>query len=841
VHAGGILQPPIAFDPGWRMVLVVLFAGVCSAATTLALATDRPMLGVALPVPIVAIAALVQPPTAELISVAGSVALLAAALAAAYGADLSRASSLGFDFERGRLVRGAALVLALVVAVGARGRVGALFPAPDRSRVVPPQPPQAQPPGPDRALFAVRFAKGGAVPLRTGVLDTYDSNTQQWLLPSYDTHRMETVHAPAALPGGPDGSGVHVEVTIRDLQGHVLPSTPNASRIAGIDQPLLVDPRTGQIVLADQPASSGTRYSLEAPALPTAAQLRDAHAPASLMHDALVAPQPPAAVAQLLTAAPPGAFDRLQFLRQKLYDKVVAAGSGAPAPLAPQRVAEMLDGGKANPFEITAAEALLARWAGVPSRIGFGYEPQGAGNTTYEVHPRDGAAWLEVWFRGFGWLPLTGVPPHAQASLDRSQRSADASIQPSDRLALLVYVPVRVHTSLLIYEQVRWWLLRIVPFFALVALLLVAYPALIKRLRSARRWRWALQRGPAERIAVAYAELRDAMRDLAIGDPVMTPLLFVRAVERDDEHAELAWLVTRALWGDLRRDLRAGDAEAAETMARSVRRRVVRAQPLLNRALAAVARTSLRDPYTTEVPNLWPRLRITVPRLTPHMLRQTRLRRRAAAATAALIVTVAATAMLPATLPSAPTAAHRTDAVLDTLVPPSVGPLVMLREAALENAFHRAGADALVSSGRVYTIHNGDVIEGSVQVSLLDPTVQRDSAELLSGLEQSLGGGTFVPMRERVPLFDGACACSGQFRDARVAGEPLRFRQHIYVSVLPDQRIYLWFPPQSHTMAIVVLRGQFPRLSADELVLTLSDHQHGAPLVAVPVPAEPGR
>jgi hypothetical protein len=259
---------------------------------------------------------------------------------------------------------------------------------------------------------------------------------------------------------------------------------------------------------------------------------------------------------------------------------------------------------------------------------------------------------------------------------------------------------------------------------------------------------------------------------------------------------------------------------------------------MLNRGLAAIARTSLRDPYTTEVPNLWPRVQISAPRLTRDTWRRTRLRRRAAAVTATLMVAVATTALLPAASPATPTAAHRTDAVLDTLVPPSAGPLVMLRENTLESAFHRPGADALVSSGRVYTIHNGDIIEGSVQVSLLQNGVQRDSAELLSGMEQSIGGGTFVPMRERVPLFDGACACSGQFRDVRVADEPLRFHQRLYVSVLPDQRIYLWFPPQSQTMAIVVLRGQFPQLSADELVLTLSDHQHGAPLVAVPVPQD---
>jgi hypothetical protein len=372
-------------------------------------------------------------------------------------------------------------------------------------------------------------------------------------------------------------------------------------------------------------------------------------------------------------------------------------------------------------------------------------------------------------------------------------------------------------------------------------LLLLAYPIPVKRLRSARRSRWALRRGPAERIAVAYCEFRDAMLDVAIGAPVLTPLRFVDEIEHDDEHAELAWLVTRALWGDLRRDLRDDDADAAELLARSVRRRTVRAQSLLTRILAAVARTSLRYPYSTEVPNLWPHLRVAVPpraRWRPHRML---LRRRVAAVGAGLLLVAVITTTLPQAGPAIPAAAHptspRDDATLDALVPASVGPLHMLRQASAEAPYRKTGADSLVTAGHVYTIHNGDVIEGSVQVSLLRGDVHRDSPELLAGLRERMGGGTFADMVERVPLYDGSCACPGQFTEVQVRDEPLRFHQRIWMSAQPDQRIYFWFPPQPRTLEIVVLRGQFPALSADELVLTMSDREHGAPLVAVPVPA----
>ena len=56
-------------------------------------------------------------------------------------------------------------------------------------------------------------------------------------------------------------------------------------------------------------------------------------------------------------------------------------------------------------------------------------------------------------------------------------------------------------------------------------------------------------------MAVAYCELRDRMIDLALPGRGTTPLELVELVEEDEEHAELAWLVTRGLWGDLRSGL----------------------------------------------------------------------------------------------------------------------------------------------------------------------------------------------------------------------------------------------------------------------------------------------
>ena len=57
---------------------------------------------------------------------------------------------------------------------------------------------------------------------------------------------------------------------------------------------------------------------------------------------------------------------RSLWLGLHLLDRQVLDCDGQPVA----KVDDMLNGGEATPYQITAAEALLARWAGVPSRPG---------------------------------------------------------------------------------------------------------------------------------------------------------------------------------------------------------------------------------------------------------------------------------------------------------------------------------------------------------------------------------------------------------------------------------------------------------------------------------------
>ncbi|MFN2539708.1 MAG: transglutaminase domain-containing protein, partial [Mycobacteriales bacterium] len=614
---GGLQQPPIPMDPGWRLILLVLFACMAVGTSALAVAFDKPKLSLVIAGPVTMVCSLVQPDSRTLVSTVGALLFLVAALAVSYSAELSGVASLTAGFELRRLVRSAVLAAGLAGVVLLLAQAGALFPQTAKEVVIPPHKPTTPPPQKDRQLFHVDGSLHTR-PLRLGVLDEFDSNGD-WLFPPYDTKRLQRLSPPVDLArvtaGQPQDT---VRIHVDDIGGHAVPSLANATRIEGDTPTLTLDPRTGALQTADKPAFAGLDYQLTVPKTPTGKQLAAAPAAPPALEPFLNAPSRPAEVSALLqqysdAVAKQGirenGFDRLQFLRAALYRKVIAASAGKPAPASVSDIVKMLRGGEASPYQISEAEAVLARWAGVPSRIGFGYfggSLQSDGSRTFR--PKDGAAWLEVYFEGHGWVPIVGIPPTAKADTSTDPKNQNPAVRATDDLALVVYTPVRETGLLLLFQYVRYYVVRALGVAALLALVWFAYPVLIKRLRHRRRLKWASHSGRQEQIAATYVEFRDRMRDLAIGDPGATPMEFLSFVAEDDEHAELAWLVSRALWGDLARDLRQSDVDAATDLAASVGDRVASAHAYPLRIAAAVSRASLHDPYSREVPNLWPRL-----------------------------------------------------------------------------------------------------------------------------------------------------------------------------------------------------------------------------------------
>jgi hypothetical protein len=609
VDAGRLLRPPVPFDPGWRPLFVVVLGLLGFGAAWVGAALERPLMGVVLPIPLVGLAAITQPDSEQILAGVFAFIPILAALGVLFGADKD-GESLDRSFELTRLVRSTVPMIGLGLALVVFGRFGVLFPDPVIDPNDRPQKPKSIPlsASKDRVLFTVKAPTGFSGPWRTGVLDIYEDDA--WKLPGAGTSKLKDLPADGVLDRSSVASEaertpIQVTLTTKDLgPTAVIPVVPTARTVAfaGDHPSFKFDPRTGGLRVPSGRAPSDLSYTLSLPSYPTAAQLGFLNKVTATTAEIDVPPAPPA-IQRLLAQAPPGPWSRLDFLRHRLLDKVTASGGGSPQDISAKRVVDLLEGSKkGSPFEIVAAQALLARWAGVPSRIGYGFNGVNDENGQLTVRPKNAAQWLEVKFDGYGWIPLLDVPPQAQADLDNKNKPDQ--ILPSDDIAVQIFVPIERANPRLLFERVRDYAKQGLPFVGVVLAAWLLTPVTFRTLRRRKREKWADGLGPRARIAVAYAEFRDAAADLALGDPFATPIEFLDRVVPDGEHNELAWLTSRTLYGDLGATVDDEDARAAEELSLSLRTRLRQAQALQTRAIGFLSKSSLLKPYTEEVPNV---------------------------------------------------------------------------------------------------------------------------------------------------------------------------------------------------------------------------------------------
>lgn len=603
VRAGRLLRPPVPFDPGWRPLLAIIFVLLGFCAAWVGGVLGRVQLALVIPLPLLLLAAISQPSNQQLLAGVLAFVPLVGALAVTFGGDSRSAANLSRSFELRRAARGAALMIPAIAAIVLLDQTSFLFPKPSYNPQSKPQKPRAVPLSAvtDADLFEVKGTITG--PWKTGDLDTYQDGN--WLLPPYLNSQIEAVPADGRIARIPKDSTT-VTFTVRDLgTTPVLPGLVGALSVAAPGQKLIYDKRDGTFRESTGRVPSGLVYTMTIPAYPSPASLRGAGSPpSSVAHTYLSAPKPPPAVRALLLQAPDNPWDKLSYLLSKESAVEIAVGGGSPVPVPPSTVQRILAGNhKGSPFELVATEALLARWAGVPSRIGFGFDGVEQVNGVDTVRPRDAAQWLEVYFSGHGWVPIVTTPPRAQASLNNDKNvKFNPLIQPGQDVAVSVYIPVKIQNLTALYQQVRDILLGLAPFIGAAVALYLVEPAVMRLLRRRRRRRWAARLDAEAAVLVEYCELRDAATDLGLGDPWATPIEFLDHLAEDDEHQELAWLVSRGLYGDMHGQLTTTDVDTARTYSRSLRRRLGGAQPAQSRVLAFLSRNSLREPYNTEIP-----------------------------------------------------------------------------------------------------------------------------------------------------------------------------------------------------------------------------------------------
>lgn len=602
ISDGNILRPPVPFVAGWQLILGWIMAVTGFQSGWVAMSMRRPSAALLVPLPVAAIAGISLPEAAQLPSGIAVLVLFAISLGLTSAAQLSAGdgTSASFSYQLLKTARGLPLVALVTVALIGLSRAGFLFPEPIINPEQEAQKPKTVPltEAEDRVLFEVESTVVG--PWRIGGLDVYDG--KDWRLPPFAQSSAEKVPKSGIVDrsGKP---GVSATFTMTGLGGAVLPTLPNTIGIISKGPVLAYDDRNDNIRVIEGQIEPGLSYVVTAAGLPTLDELKaiDEPVPKALGSFTEI-PPPPAAVADLISQAPKSSkWEEFDFLRTYILENVVSKGSGIPKSITPDRVADMVAGSKeASPFEIVAAQAMFARWVGIPARIGYGFDGGEFVEKVLQVHPYHGAAFVEVYFPGYNWLPVIGTPKKAKASTTTGQQKVDPNVLPSDDIGVQLVFPIETPAPNVVGAQLRRILLIVVPVLLALFLAYVIWPGIKKAFVRSKRRSWARSSGPHARIAVAYADWRDTATDFGCFYPGDTPFLFRERFQPDDEHGELAWLTTRALWGDLRPNVTEELAMHCEQLSESLRRRMSLAQAPTIRALAVVSRLSLRNPYTQE-------------------------------------------------------------------------------------------------------------------------------------------------------------------------------------------------------------------------------------------------
>src|SRR6266516_1939744 len=80
------------------------------------------------------------------------------------------------------------------------------------------------------------------------------------------------------------------------------------------------------------------------------------------------------------------------------------------------------------------AMALMLRLLGIPARVAVGFVPGRYHGDFWQVTDHDAHAWVEVWFRGYGWLPFDPTPGRGHLSGTYSSTSVGFNIERAAKL-----------------------------------------------------------------------------------------------------------------------------------------------------------------------------------------------------------------------------------------------------------------------------------------------------------------------------------------------------------------------------------------------------------------------
>jgi transglutaminase-like putative cysteine protease len=104
------------------------------------------------------------------------------------------------------------------------------------------------------------------------------------------------------------------------------------------------------------------------------------------------------------------------------------------APGLPPLVGFVMDTKTGYCQHFAGAMAVMLRLLGIPARVAAGFLPGSYHGDFWQVTDHDAHTWVEVWFRGFGWVPFDPTPGRGHLSGSYSSTSLSFNIEGAAKL-----------------------------------------------------------------------------------------------------------------------------------------------------------------------------------------------------------------------------------------------------------------------------------------------------------------------------------------------------------------------------------------------------------------------
>jgi transglutaminase-like putative cysteine protease len=387
----------------------------------------------------------------------------------------------------------------------------------------------------DVVLTAEGLPAGARV--RLAVLDEYDGTVWGAARPgSAGAGRYERSQAATEGPA----AGAKVTLEIGSLTGYNVPTVIGASDVQitkANGQPsdgLRTNAATSSALdLTGIKRGDKVTFFAESTAAPGAKELANAQIDLALVKP-LSFQLPAATVAKIQSIV---AKVHTPYLKADALAKWARAGyysdgtekSPAPPGHSAGRLVTLFEGQNSevgNGEQYAAAAALAARQLGLPARVVMGFVPDGSGDVS--VRAKQVGAWVEVAFKGAGWVPFNVTPPTSRTPKNKTdQIPKDSSLkQPPPSVTQQTEQTAQSRPKKTAAKKDRASsasggsavLVTVVGYSALPILVIVLPILLIIGLKARRRRHRRSRGAPEARITGAWQEVIDQARDL--GYPV---------------------------------------------------------------------------------------------------------------------------------------------------------------------------------------------------------------------------------------------------------------------------------------------------------------------------------